>query len=221
MKVARNFLDSGFVGEHQLSHQTPNSDDRTLPSYARDLRVVGQLLERREVVSADLVWVADTYVIRGITRSNGKSRALGWLSRLSITRVGAILRGELRRSLRSEVLDLRYPLEEIIKFDHMAQSKRSGSDRMPDPYSVSHILRSAGAYLDGRTNSSLIGISLKNRWLTIRFETAEGNPEEAKQDIEYFYDYWVKMYLRRGSRAKISSSSRSIVSGFWEDEKRR
>jgi len=78
---------------------------------------------------------------------------------------------------------------------------------MPDPHSLSHILRSAGAYLDGRKNSSLIGISLQDQWVTIRFETAEGRPEEAKQSLEYFYDYWVKMYLRRGSKAEKSVGS--------------
>jgi hypothetical protein len=72
---------------------------------------------------------------------------------------------------------------------------------------LSHILRSAGAYLDGRKNSSLIGISLQEQWVTIRFETAEGHPEEAKQSLQYFYDYWVKMYLRRGSQSQTSGSN--------------
>jgi hypothetical protein len=43
--------------------------------------------------------------------------------------------------------------------------------------------------------------------VTIRIETAEGNPEEAKQDLQYFYDYWVKMYLRRGSQGQMSGSN--------------
>ena len=109
--------------------------------------------------------------------------------------------------MRSGVIDLRYDLEEIAKLDYLARCKRSKISPLPDPYSLSHILRSAGAYLDGRKNSSLIGISLQDQGVTIRFETAEGHPEEAKQSLQYFYDYWVKMYLRRGSQGQTSGSN--------------
>jgi hypothetical protein len=36
--------------------------------------------------------------------------------------------------------------------------------------------------------------------VTVRYRTAEGRIEQAKQDVTYFYNYWVKMYLRRGLR---------------------
>lgn len=199
-----------------LDGETDGLDTKPPPSYARDLRVVGQLLERREVSSADLVCVADAYVIRGIQKSTHNSRADAFAHRL-MTRIDRILRGDFRRCLRSEVVDLRYDLAEIVKFDYLARRKRSTVSPMPapDPYSVSHILRSAGAYLDGRKNSLLIGISLQERWVTIRFETAEGHAEESKQSIEYFYDYWVKMYLRRGGQAeksgRINSRRHSVM----------
>lgn len=176
--------------------QTPTS------SYARDLRVVGQLLERRQITSADLVCVADAYIVRGIQRSSSDSRLLSYVSRRFMTRLHAMLQGDFRSSLRSRVINLRFDLEEIVKADYIARCKRSDNSPLPDPYSMSHILRSAGAYLDGRKNSSLIGISLQDRWVTIRFESAAGNPEETKQNLQYFYDYWVKMYLRRASQSQ-------------------
>jgi hypothetical protein len=77
--------------------------------------VVGQLLERRQVSSADLVCVADAYIIRGIQKPNGESRSDGYFSRRWMTRLDAILHGDFRRSLRSGVIDLRYDLEEIVK----------------------------------------------------------------------------------------------------------
>jgi hypothetical protein len=181
--------------------QTPGS------SYARDLRVVGQLLERRQISSADIVYVADTYIIRGIQRLAGDSRSCAYFSRRFMTRLHAILHGDFRRPLRSGVVDLRYNLEEIVEFDYLARSKRSKISPLPDPYSLSHILRSTGAYLDGRKNSLLIGISLQDQWVTIRYETAQGHPEEARQSLQYYYDYWVKMYLRRGSRDRTSVSN--------------
>ena len=74
---------------------------------------------------------------------------------------------------------------------------------MPDPQALSQILRSAGAYLDTRKGSSLIGIMMRERDMTIRFETTSRRLEEMRQDIDYFYDYWVKMYLRRNKRSQV------------------
>lgn len=207
MKTAGTLINPGLSLHDEAPYQTDGSDQKPASSYARDLRVVGQLLERRQVSSADLVCVADAYIIRGIQKPNGGSRTDGHFSRRWMTRLDAILHGDFRRSLRSGVIDLRYDLEEIVKVDYLARRKRSKISPLPDPYSVSHILRSAGAYLDGRKNSSLIGISLQGRWVTIRFETAEGHPGEAKQSLQYFYDYWVKMYLRRGNQGETSGSN--------------
>ena len=207
MKTASTLINAGLSLRDEVPCQTDASDQKPASSYARDLRVVGQLLERRQVSSADIVYVADAYIIRGIQKPNGESRSNGQFSRRLMMRLGAILHGDFRQSLRSGVIDLRYDLEEIVNVDSVARRRRSKISPLPDPYSFSHILRSAGAYLDGRKNSSLIGISLQDRWVTIRFETAEGYPEETKQSLQYFYDYWVKMYLRRGSQGQTSGGN--------------
>jgi hypothetical protein len=86
---------------------------------------------------------------------------------------------------------------------------------MPDPYSLSQILRGAGSYLDNRDVTELVGISLKDKWVTVSYQTAEGGLERAQQDLEYFYDYWVKMYLRRSNRAKPPRPSDPTVLVTW------
>jgi hypothetical protein len=209
MKVASTLINPGesLNDEAEASWQMDGLDQTPASSYARDLRVVGQLLERRQITSADLVCVADAYIIRGIQKSSGDSRFLSYLARRFMTRLHAVLHCDFCPSLPSRVINLRYDLEEIVKADYLARCKRSSISPLPDPYSLSHILRTAGAYLDGRKNSSLIGISLQDPWITIRFETAEGNPEEAKQNRQHFYDYWVKMYLRRASQGQMSGSN--------------
>ena len=207
MKTASTLIIPDESLHEELPWQMDGFDQAPASSYARDLRVVGQFLERRQITSADLVCIADAYIIRGIQKSSGDSRFFRYFSRRFMTRLHAILHANFRPSLPSGVINLRYDLEEIVKADYLARRKRSNISPLPDPYSLSHILRSAGAYVDGRKDSSLIGISLQDRWVTIRFETAEGNLEEAKQDLQYFYDYWVKMYLRRGSQGKMSGSN--------------
>ena len=212
MKAASTLINPGerWQNEAEAPWQMDGLDQMPASSYARDLRVVGQLLERRQITSADLVCVADAYIVRGIQISNDDSRFLSYLSRRFIPRLYAILHGDFRPYLRSRIINLRYDLEEIVKADYLARCKRSSISSLPDPYSLSHILRSAGAYLDSRKNSSLIGISLQDRWVTIRFETAAGNPEETKQNLQYFYDYWVKMYLRRASQSQMQTADGNL-----------
>jgi hypothetical protein len=86
-----------------------------------------------------LVCVAGAYVIRGIQKSTHNSRSGGYFAHRLMTRIDGILSGDFGRSLRSEVVDLRYDLEGIVKFDYLARCKRSSiSPRpAPDPYSLS------------------------------------------------------------------------------------
>jgi hypothetical protein len=210
MNKASTPINPGESFRDEAPYQMDDLDQKPASSYARDLRVVGQLLERWQITGADLVRVADAYIIRGIQKANGDSRFFGFFSRRFMTGLYAILHGDFRRTLRSRVINLRYDLEEIVKVDYLARCKRSDISPLPDPYSLSHILRSAGAYLDGRKNSALIGISLQDPWVTIRFETTEGKPEETKQHRQHFYDYWVKMYLRRANQGQMQMAASNL-----------
>ncbi len=87
---------------------------------------------------------------------------------------------------------------------------------MPDPYSISQILRGAGSYLDNREAARLSAISLRGKWVTVAYENPDGRIEQAQQDLEYFYDYWVKMYMRRSNRAKLPAPSEPTLFVTWE-----
>jgi hypothetical protein len=112
-------------------------------------------------------------------------------------------------------VDLHFTSEDIESFDLRGKVRRQDPSKMPDPYHISQILRGAGSYLDNREATTLRSISLKGKWVTVRYETAEGRLEQAQQDLEYFYDYWVKMYLRRANRAKVPSPSDPTVLVTW------
>jgi hypothetical protein len=113
-------------------------------------------------------------------------------------------------------IDLRYTPREIEKLEVQGRTKRAQSDKMPDPYSLSQILRGAGSYVDNRATTYLVGITIKDRWVTVRYATADGRIEKAKQDLEYFYDYWVKMYLRRSNRPSLPSPHDPSLIVTWE-----
>lgn len=127
---------------------------------------------------------------------------------------GAMLRTTL--TYAQNQIDLRFSPEEIEQFDLRGRVKRQDFNKMPDPYSISQILRGAGSYLDNRDVATLAGISLRRKWVSVSYETAEGRLEQAKQDLEYFYDYWVKMYMRRSNRTKLPLPSEPTLFVTWE-----
>ena len=81
MRTASTLVNPGVSLHDEAPWQIDDVDQTPASSYARDLRVVGQLLERRQITSADLVCVADAYIIRGIQRLTGDSRFRAYFSR--------------------------------------------------------------------------------------------------------------------------------------------
>ena len=181
--------------------------------FARQLRALGQALEKFSFSAFDLELRSGTYLVTGqaVSVQNVK---------FSFARfVRGLLGGSPVRttvSCSGNQVDLRFSPEEIEQFDVRGRVKRQDSSKMPDPYSISQILRGAGSYLDNRDVTTLMGISLKEKWVTVSYQTSEGRLEQAKQDLEYFYDYWVKMYLRRSNRPKLPSPSDPTVFVTWQ-----
>jgi hypothetical protein len=192
------------------SNETNAADAR---NFARELRALGQALEKFSFSAFDLELSSGTYLVKGTATSTDNLK-------FSFSRfVRELLRGSSARTTMTYTgsqIDLRFSPEEIERFDMRGKIKRQGADKMPDPYSISQILRGAGSYLDNRDVTRLVGISLKGKWVTVSYQTVEGRLERAQQDLEYFYDYWVKMYLRRSNRAKPPLPSDPTVLVTWQ-----
>jgi len=60
-----------------------------------------------------------------------------------------------------------------------------------------------------------VGISIKDQWVTVRYKAADGRIEQLKQDLEYFYDYWVKAYLKRSNRRRLPPPSAPTFFVTW------
>jgi len=184
-------------------------------AFARELRALGQAIEKFSFSSFDLQIESGLYIVTG--------RAAAPIEdvRFSFSRfVRELLRGSdplTTVATGAGEVDLRFSRDEIEKFDIRGKIRRQDPSKLPDPYSISQILRGAGSYLDNRDATSLVGITLKDKWITVKYKTAEGRLEQAKQDLEYFYDYWVKMYLRRSNRAKLPPPSDPTLFVTWED----
>ena len=182
--------------------------------FAKELRALGQAIEKFSFSAFDLQIESGIYVVTG--------RAITPMENVKFSFsqfVRELLRGSKPTSTVTTTVgqvDLRFSPEEIEKFDVRGRVKRKDAGKMPDPYSISQILRGAGAYLDNRDATNLMAITLKDKWVTVSYRTAEGRLERAKQDLEYFYDYWVKMYMRRSNRAKLPPPSDPTLFVSWE-----
>jgi hypothetical protein len=203
--------------DHEAPASSSGKTDQLLPGFAQQLRALGQALEKFSFSDFDIELRSGNYLVTG--RAAAAENVKFSFSRF----VRELLRGSNARptlSCSESRVDLCFSPDEIENFDLRGKIKRQDSNQMPDPYSISQILRGAGSYLDNRDVTSLMGISLNGKWVTVRYETAAGRLEQAKQDIEYYYDYWVKMYLRRSNRAKSPPMSDPTLFVTWEGMRR-
>lgn len=193
----------------QRPNQMPNGNAM---NFARQLRALGQALERFSFS------VFEIEVENGIYSVIAKASATERKPTLSVLRaIGRFFRRfDATRTRPDRHVNLRFTPEEIETFDLHGRSQREDAGKTPDPYSISQLLRGAGCYLDNRNVSDRVTISFAGRWITIRYETPDKQAANARHDLEYFYDCWVQMYLRRSNRAKLPQASEPTVMMTWQ-----
>jgi len=204
-----------LVAERDISRKsaaTPALDHR---EFAKELRALGQAIEKFSFSTFNLQIDSGIYVVTGRATSPLENVKFSFSRFVRELLQGADPTSAVMTTAVGQI-DLRFSPEEIEKFDVRGRVKRLDADKMPDPYSISQILRGAGSYLDNRDVTNLVGITLKERWVTVSYQTAEGRLEQAKQDLEYFYNYWVKMYMRRSNRTKLPPPSDPTLFVSWE-----
>jgi hypothetical protein len=204
----------------EFDDHTKNQSQLQKTSYARELRAVGQALEARHVVSLDLELREGLYVVRGkVTASDYAQSSLSAFVQDFISGVGSVFTGASRRPLYE--IDLSYNPQDVEKLDLQGREHRRNAAQNPDPYGLAQKLRGIGSFLDYRPETTLTGISVEDRWVTVRYKTAEGRIEQAKQDVAYFYNYWVKMYLRRGLRENLLPDNSTVVVDWGTTEQQQ
>jgi len=203
-----------LLAEPDTAIKAATMPERDQREFAKELRALGQAIEKFSFSAFDL------QIDSGIYHVTGRAITPPEIVKFSFSLfVRELLRvSDLTPTVTTKVgkIDLRFSPEEIEKFDVRGRSNRQDGGKMPDPYSISQILRGAGSYLDKRDATSLVGITLKDRWVSVSYQTAEGRLEQAKQDLEYFYNYWVKMYMRRSNREKLPPPSDPTLYVSWE-----
>ncbi len=176
--------------------------------YAEELRAVGQALEAQKCTAVELEVEGNGYRVRAETGQSEKTDAsFAGIIKKFVLSFGFLLQTEKQPTVRS--IELRYGPKEIQKLIQEGFTKRLDIHAVPDYFSLSHILRQVGAYLDDLHHATLACVIVKDRWITVRYKDSYGQLKELKQDLQFFYDYWVKMYLRRSDRPVPKVSTRA------------
>lgn len=177
----------------------------------RTLRTLGTLLQQQGFAEFELQVSDDRYVVRG--QAHGANLAPASL----LQKIFALGKDRNRTTQR----ELGYSITDLLSFETEIRQRRKQPNEMPDPYGLSQILRGVGCYLDKREGSRLVSVIVKNRWVTIEYVAGDGRMERAHQDFEYFYNYWVKMYMQRSNRSKLPPPSDPTLFVTWEGRVRQ
>jgi hypothetical protein len=170
--------------------------------YAKSLRSIGQALEMLRFEAFDIESDGDDCLVRGVFQPS-EDRAPEDLHSGPLPGIWRKLRrqdyaqaGFSPVPWSAIVLELRYTPEEIDRLDHEGQARRRDPHGTPDADSLSQTLRAVGAYLDTK-GVRLVGISRKNPFVIIRYQTPLQNRQEEQLTPTSLRDLWRTMYLRR------------------------
>jgi len=213
---SRNHSHNAAPAEYQVPQDVvPDWTESTkFFPHGRILRALGELLQQDRYCEFELQIRDGTYAVRGQALAPAVGRKSLMQKILSL--------GKGRKSTKPHVVpEKRYSMSDLLTFESQAREQRKQTSEMPDPYSLGQILRGVGCYLDKREGSRLVGVTVKERWVTIEYLTTNGQTQKEHQDFEYFYDYWVKMYMQRSSRPKLPLSSDPTLFVTWQSDLRR
>ena len=191
-------------GQDQTSRRDESNNSIISPeSYSRQLRAIGQDLQQEGIDSFNLQCSGDHYAVW--TRAN----TVTWPNR-SIFNFSNRLEnwwglsqhapdGDQSRAPSGDAR-FEYSQDDLARMDVAARIHRHPTSGFANGHSLSQLLRTIGS-LAYQRNQRLLAISWRDISICVVIETAQG-----KREIEVFrpdnlYDIWVRMYLRRESRA--------------------
>lgn len=180
-------------------------------SYAKDLRAVGQAAEALGIKILDLEIDGKNYVVRGkIGGSQPVDIPLGCSLRDLLGKAWSILGARSRTQPSPSILELRLSQGDIERLDSEGSAKRRNPNGMPNAYSLSQVLRGSGSYVDQQPEARLVGVAVRDGRVTLLYETSQGERRVEQVKVDFLYEHWVTMYLRRANRSPRRKSPEGL-----------
>jgi hypothetical protein len=193
--TAENFADFGSPSVRLADESKPPHTQ--VFTHASTLRTLGHVLENHHCSSFELRVENNDYVIRGkIPPAKLPKPSLLRSVRNLFSKPPA----PIPKVNKSNEIELRYSPGDLQSLEAQVRSERTASPEAPNPNGTSQLLRGIGCYLDKRPDNIFVSAAVEDRWVTIVSRNRDGQLQKTQQDIEYFYDFWVKMYLQRSGR---------------------
>jgi hypothetical protein len=180
--------------------------------YARHLRAIGQDLENLHLSTFNLESVGDAYLVW--VRSESEAEANPVL-RISKNRLRKLWRNKMpalpigheepdERSQSETARRLRYSVRQLDRIEREQRARRRPQNRTTDGHRLSQLLRTVGDLVNQR-GERLLGIAWQELSISVVVETSSGRKEIDVFRPDNLYDLWVRMYLKRDSRALIDT----------------
>jgi hypothetical protein len=157
-------------------------------AYNRELRAVGQALEARGISTFELKTRLGQYVVSG---KPDKPESL-------VDALRKLRNNNWRRGERT----ITFTPQDINELEIKGKARRKAAGRLPDFYNVSNILRTLGAYLDGK-NARLVEIQKRPLTLTLLYQTSRGFPEVEDRTIVSFYETFIELHGKRARSNRL------------------
>ena len=167
--------------------------------YAQMLRPIGQIMEKHGIESFSVTMDGSDIVVRGHQPIKPREAPSGF-SLKSLWRVfGGGNDPDPALPQPSTTVELRYTPAEVARLDAECQNQRRSSGGAPEPHSPSQILRAAGTFVDQK-EGRLLAVTKEGPKIILAYESAAKGMVSEQFSASELYDFWVKMYLKRGQR---------------------
>lgn len=174
--------------------------------YAQPLRAIGQALEVLKIESFELEPDGDDFIVRGgVTaagagsdRQSTESSSLRFSRETEKTIPASDVEAVATPAIVNQ-LDLCYKLKDVDRLEQKGQARRGEPREITDTPSLSHLLRTIGAYLEEKP-ARLVKIAKHAESVTVVYETFSGVRFEEKHDRATLRDWEALMFNKRASR---------------------
>jgi hypothetical protein len=176
-----SFAPVALAPRHRGSATAPSS--AACQCYGRDLRAVGQALEKLQLKNFTLKRAGQSYFIwaRDPAQANPSSQRTFESFRKRTTPIAPTFR-----------LDP----DDLERIEHAGKVRRQKTYSVTNGHNLSHLLRTLGEHINSR-GQRLLGITWREQSVSVVIETATGRRRVDELPTDYLYDLWVRMYLRR------------------------
>jgi hypothetical protein len=173
--------------------------------YSNTLRAIGQVLEKFRAQAYDIVCYGNCYLVRCQTQEQEKKvKSFPNFLRLWRDEVEPKVGGGPNRRPPMNV-ELIYTSKDIERLDERGKASRRESKGMPNPHSLSNLLRGAGKAVDAKKNSRLLLASNHDHTVVIIYQTSNGARKVEEHPVSELYDAWVQTYLKRKEPLRAAS----------------